>query len=48
MREFCAQRSDQLLTREREFIDDLVHWRSDLTEKQETWLVSIYAHLFAT
>jgi hypothetical protein len=45
MRNFCAQRSHLLRSREQEFIDDIEDWRGALTEKQNAWLVSIYTRV---
>ena len=42
MRDFCAQRSSLLRSREQEFIDHIDSWRGELTEKQSAWLISIY------
>ncbi len=45
MREFCRRHSRRLRPREAEFIEDLVEWSGDLTEKQDAWLASIYRRL---
>jgi hypothetical protein len=45
LREYCLQHEDQLRPREQEFIDDIGDWRGDLTEKQFSWLTSIYARV---
>jgi hypothetical protein len=45
MRDFCAQRSNLLRSREQEFIDDIDGWRGVLTEKQNAWLIAIYARV---
>jgi hypothetical protein len=45
MRDYCARHGDHLRLREWDFINDLEHWRGDLTPKQLTWLNSIYARV---
>jgi len=45
MRDFCAQHSQRLRSREREFIESLKYWRGGLTTKQSDWLNGLYARL---
>src|SRR5512132_3366214 len=45
MREFCLSRPDLLRPREREFVEDLGHWRGNITDKQLGWLGAIHARL---
>ena len=45
MRDYCAQRSSLLRSREQEFIDDIEDWRGALTEKQSAWLIAIYTRV---
>jgi hypothetical protein len=45
MRDFCLTRRDRLRERELEFLQNLGHWRGDLTEKQAGWLAAINARL---
>jgi hypothetical protein len=45
MRGFCAQRPHLLRPREQEFIDHIDSWCGELTEKQNAWLISIYARV---
>jgi hypothetical protein len=42
---FCLEHRRLLRGRELEFITDLAHWRSPLTEKQAGWLSAIYRRL---
>jgi hypothetical protein len=45
MHDFCLQYSNLLRQRELEVVDNIAHWRGDLTEKQRGWLTSIYTRL---
>jgi hypothetical protein len=45
LREYCAQHSELLRSRELEFITRLADWRGNLTEKQHDWLMAIHARL---
>jgi hypothetical protein len=45
MRDFCAQRSHLLRSREQAFIDHIDSWRGELTEKQSAWLIAIYTRV---
>ena len=45
MRDFCAQHSNLLRSREQEFIDHIDSWRGALTEKQSAWLIAIYTRV---
>jgi hypothetical protein len=45
MRDFCAQRSSLLRSREQEFIDDINGWHGALTPKQSDWLIAIYTRV---
>jgi hypothetical protein len=45
MRDYCAQRSSLLRSREQEFIDHIDSWRGALTPKQHDWLIAIYARV---
>jgi hypothetical protein len=40
----CSERSERLSDREQEFVEDMVVWcrYRDPTEKQQSWLLSIY------
>jgi hypothetical protein len=44
-RDFCAQHSRFLRSREQEFIADLENWTGDITERQQGWLNVLYARL---
>ena len=48
MQEYCAERTEWLRSREREFIEDLGEWRGAPTERQLAWLCAIYARLRRT
>ena len=45
MLDFCAAHFYSLRERERDFIDNLAGWRAPLSEKQQAWLIAIYARL---
>jgi hypothetical protein len=45
MAEFCRLRCWRLSERERRFIDSISRRQGELTEKQQSWLVDIYARL---
>jgi hypothetical protein len=47
-REFCLEHRSLLRDREVDFITDLGRWRGPLTEKQASWLSSIYQRLRRT
>jgi hypothetical protein len=42
---YCAERQDQLASREIDFIINLAAWRGPLTDKQLMWLRAIAARL---
>jgi hypothetical protein len=48
MYEFCRSRPDRLSRRECEFMATLARWDGGLTDKQQAWLVAIYARLRRT
>ena len=45
MVEWCSERQAQLRPREREFIESMLEWRREPSERQRTWLADIYSRL---
>jgi len=42
---YADARQEQLTDREAEFIESMLRWRGEPTEKQKNWLMDIYARL---
>jgi hypothetical protein len=42
---FCVVHEELLRAREREFVQSLLYWNGDLTERQAAWLTAIYERL---
>jgi hypothetical protein len=42
---YCRRHGDALSNREQDFMTTLDHWRGNITEKQQAWLVAIHDRL---
>jgi hypothetical protein len=45
MAEYCHQHRWQLNERERRFIEAMLNWQGEPSERQQQWLIDIYARL---
>jgi hypothetical protein len=45
MAQYCNRRRGQLNARDRAFIEAMLHWPGEPTERQQQWLIDIYARL---
>jgi hypothetical protein len=45
MARYCAERQRSLNERERDFVQSMLHARSEPSEKQERWLIDLYLKL---
>ena len=45
MAKYCNRCRGQLSARDRAFIEAMLHWRGEPTERQQQWLIDIYARL---